>query len=160
MHEREAAGTELCYADLNGGHDLKICIYTSPPLKRVIGMGRWKDWERMFRVQRALSPETGVYNRIIMYISYSALISITIEQTTKSMKSFLLVQYQGDNQISMHASHNRIPILMTTSNQKRAIILVEKIFYDICEKKIFIKVRDSHEDFFYEDFFYSAISRW
>lgn len=59
----------------------------------------------MFRVQRALSPETGVYNRIIMYISYSALISITIEQTTKSMKSFLLVQYQGDNQISMHASH-------------------------------------------------------
>ena len=23
MHEREAAGTELCYADLNGGHDLK-----------------------------------------------------------------------------------------------------------------------------------------
>lgn len=100
-----------------------------------------------------------IYNRIIMYISYSALISITIEQTTKSMKSFLLVQYQGDNQISMHASHNRIPILMTTSNQKRAIILVEKIFYDICEKKIFIKVRDSHENFFYEDFFYSAISR-
>lgn len=33
---REAAGTELCYADLNGGHDLKyIYIYK---LKRVIGM--------------------------------------------------------------------------------------------------------------------------
>lgn len=37
MHEREAAGTELCYADLNGGHDLKICIYTSPQVEK----GNW-----------------------------------------------------------------------------------------------------------------------
>lgn len=44
---REAAGTELCYADLNGGHDLKYIyiqvniqeIYTIHIYKkRVIGM--------------------------------------------------------------------------------------------------------------------------
>lgn len=35
---REAAGTELCYADLNCGHDLKYVYIYIYKLKRVIGM--------------------------------------------------------------------------------------------------------------------------